>query len=75
MPLYEYRCAACRKEFEELVFGDDVPACPHCGGAKADRLMSRAAFRVSGGDASPTSASSGGGGCAGCSGGNCATCR
>jgi putative FmdB family regulatory protein len=74
MPVYEYRCAACEKEFEELVFGDDIPACPRCGGKEADRLMSRTCFRVSGGDSAPAPAS-GGGGCAGCSGGNCSACR
>ena len=32
MPIYEYTCTKCGKDFEELVFGDDLPACPHCGG-------------------------------------------
>ena len=34
MPIYEYTCTKCGKDFEELVFGDDLPACPHCGAAE-----------------------------------------
>lgn len=28
MPIYEYHCDACNKDFEELVFGDAVPPAP-----------------------------------------------
>lgn len=41
MPIYEYTCTKCGKDFEELVFGDDLPACPHCGAAETRKLMSR----------------------------------
>ena len=34
MPIYEYTCTKCGKDFEELVFGDDLPARPHCGAAE-----------------------------------------
>lgn len=38
MPIFEYRCTACGKQFEELVKKyDDAVACPRCGGA-AQRL-------------------------------------
>jgi putative FmdB family regulatory protein len=30
MPVYEYACRSCGHEFEELVFGDERPACPKC---------------------------------------------
>jgi putative FmdB family regulatory protein len=46
MPLYEYRCGECAKEFEALVlpsFGN-VPACPACGSSKLEQLLS--AFSV-----------------------------
>ena len=39
MPIYEYTCTKCGKDFEELVFGDDLPACPHCGAAETRKLM------------------------------------
>src|SRR5690606_5532042 len=32
MPLYEYTCGGCGKEFEVLVRGQEKPACPSCGG-------------------------------------------
>lgn len=76
MPIYEYGCEKCGRDFEELVFGNEFPACPHCGSAETHKLMSCCARRrgdnsMSYGDM-PTSTS--GGGCAGCSGGNCASC-
>jgi putative FmdB family regulatory protein len=41
MPIYEYRCMACDERFEELVRNPDVAvACPSCGGAGAERLLS-----------------------------------
>jgi putative FmdB family regulatory protein len=41
MPLYAYVCDACAAEFELLVRGSDVPACPNCGGEKLQRQISR----------------------------------
>jgi putative FmdB family regulatory protein len=42
MPLYEYECARCSKNFEEIVFSSDAtPACPNC--AEADQVA-RVAF-------------------------------
>ncbi len=49
MPIYEYRCAKCGKEFERLTFaGDDEGEieCPACGAKKCKRQMS--AFSTSG---------------------------
>lgn len=41
MPIYEYQCASCAKEFETLVRGAaDVPRCPSCGGIDLSRLFS-----------------------------------
>ena len=76
MPIYEYSCTKCGHVFEELVFDDNPPACPHCGSHATHKLMSCCAHRAGGaadgGDYAPPSGS--GGGCAGCSGGNCASC-
>jgi hypothetical protein len=65
-------------EFEELVFGDDAPACPGCGEKGGERLLSRPCRHKSSSSSrvgQAVSAPSGGGGCAGCSGGSCSTCR
>jgi putative FmdB family regulatory protein len=42
MPLYEYRCASCGNEFEELVSlsAKSAPPCPSCGAKKPTRLYS-----------------------------------
>lgn len=75
MPLYEYACDKCGKNFEELVFGDEAVSCPHCGSAQAHRLLSACARRPRGGSADFASAPVGsGGGCGSCMGGNCASC-
>jgi putative FmdB family regulatory protein len=53
MPIYEYECAACAERFEELVRSPDASvACPECGGAEVERLLSR--FAGVGGTASAT---------------------
>ena len=77
MPLFEYRCADCGTEFEELGSAQDTPVCPSCHSANTKRLMSACRHCCGGsgnGDFSMPSAPSGGG-CAGCSGGNCASCH
>ena len=40
MPIYEYRCKDCGKEFEALVRKSDVPACPSCQGTELERQFS-----------------------------------
>ena len=40
MPLYEFECLSCHAEFESLVRGEAVPACPACGGVNLQRLLS-----------------------------------
>jgi len=40
MPIYEYRCSFCGKDFELLVRSDTVPACPHCQDTHVERLIS-----------------------------------
>jgi putative FmdB family regulatory protein len=41
MPIYEYRCPACEERFEELARNPDVTvACPSCGAAETERLLS-----------------------------------
>lgn len=79
MPIYEYRCEKCGCEFEELVSGDATPACPKCSSGETRKLMSAcrhsAGHNPGGYQGHTVPAPSGGGGCAGCSGGSCATCK
>ncbi len=46
MPLYEYRCQACRRRFTLLLSiaeRDEPQTCPHCGAQQSRRLVSRVA--------------------------------
>ena len=50
MPIYEYRCLTCRKVSEFLVLNLSSPfspACPRCGGAEMERVLSRVRVRLS----------------------------
>jgi putative FmdB family regulatory protein len=50
MPVYEYQCKACGRDFEyqQRMSDPDKTACEACGGA-LDRLISRTAFALKGG--------------------------
>jgi putative FmdB family regulatory protein len=81
MPMYEYKCEKCSKQFELRQKFSDPPAtdCPDCGGA-VTKLISTASFALKGGgwhnegysssakNAAPPAcpAAASGGGCAGC---------
>lgn len=46
MPVYEYRCADCRKRssiFFRSFSEATTPACPHCGSGSISKLVSRVA--------------------------------
>lgn len=40
MPIYDYRCGACGREFELLVRGSTASACPHCAATTLERRLS-----------------------------------
>jgi putative FmdB family regulatory protein len=64
MPIYEYRCSACDREFERyLPTGGTAVACPACSSADVRRKLSVVRFK-SGGDVM-SSVPTGGGGCCG----------
>jgi putative FmdB family regulatory protein len=71
VPLYEYRCAGCGREFETLVATAataDQERCPGCG-AEARRLLSLVAAPVRGHDGAAAPSPAGG-----CCGGACGHC-
>jgi putative FmdB family regulatory protein len=65
MPMYEYVCAACGREFEELarMAARDKAECPHCGGTDTQRKFSVFAAQAAEGR---SAAPQGGGGCGRC---------
>lgn len=40
MPLYEYVCRDCDRQFELLVRGSQPPICPECGSEQLTKLLS-----------------------------------
>jgi len=73
MPIYEYHCDACGENFEQLVFGAEMPACPGCDSDKVSRRMSACGFISKGGDGQ-TLGRSAGSACSGCSAASCSSC-
>jgi putative FmdB family regulatory protein len=46
MPIFEYSCKGCGKEFEALVRSNSpAPACPACKSADLEKLISRPAIK------------------------------
>ena len=75
MPVFEYHCQSCDREFELLVgvgAGNGSLKCPHCGSDELKKLFSKFSARSkgSGGVTTPASGSS----CGGCSSSNCGSC-
>lgn len=50
MPIYEFACNKCGKEFETLVLSenDSMPDCPECNGKDVVKLISAGSFRPQG---------------------------
>ncbi len=63
MPLFEYRCARCRRTHEQLLAraGAKPEACPHCGSRQVARQLS--VFAPPGRSAAPASACAQAGAC------------
>ncbi|MGV3709689.1 MAG: FmdB family zinc ribbon protein [Gemmatimonas sp.] len=40
MPIFEFVCKSCDTEFEALVRGSSIPACPKCSSVELERLLS-----------------------------------
>ena len=56
MPLFEYNCRACRRQFEylKITSTDEVVTCPHCGGKEVSKLLSASSARIGHGASAPT---------------------
>lgn len=39
MPLFDFQCKACQTQYERLVRGDRLPACPECGSEDVQKLI------------------------------------
>jgi len=85
MPIYEYHCQDCGKNFEELVSSEAAKVkCTECGSENTTKLISCCRFKTGGTipglrqmiDSSDSTGSSGSSGssCAGCTGGDCSSC-
>ncbi|MCL5037872.1 MAG: zinc ribbon domain-containing protein [Chloroflexi bacterium] len=80
MPIYEYNCKSCGKDFEKIVPCDTKDAdisCSECGRKDARRKVSLFASKITGKHGVTESFSSsmaGGSGCSSCTSGNCSTC-
>jgi putative FmdB family regulatory protein len=63
MPLYEYTCESCLRDFELLVRGGERPECPQCGSVKLAKRLSAPAAHVNGGSSLPVCEPRGPSGC------------
>jgi putative FmdB family regulatory protein len=71
MPIYEYYCPKCEKDFETLVLSSkEKVRCPECQCKGVTRLMSGFAHKSEGGKMVSSNS-----GCSSCSGGTCSTCH
>jgi putative FmdB family regulatory protein len=69
MPVYEYRCKSCEKEFEKyLGTAATAVACPACASAQVMRKLSVFGVKAAPGDTASAMPMGGGG----CCGGGCA---
>ena len=56
MPIYEYACHACGREFEALVRSNTVPDCPQCHSTQLSKRLSVFATSSSAPDATAMAA-------------------
>lgn len=40
MPIYEYQCRGCGRQFEQLIIHSTTPECPACQGHDLERMIS-----------------------------------
>ncbi|NVM23471.1 MAG: zinc ribbon domain-containing protein [Desulfobacterales bacterium] len=69
MPIFEYHCMKCDKDFEVLVLGNQKVSCPACNGSKVKKLLSAFSHKSDAGFSS-----SKGSACTSCNAASCSTC-
>lgn len=74
MPIYEFHCDECDKDFECLLIGSDKPKCPDCNTDKVRRLLSACGFVSKGAAGTTVKRTAATSGCAGCSSTSCGSC-
>ena len=70
MPIYEFRCSACKALFELLILSSDEQVtmrCPKCQSEEFERVLSTASYAMGGGKSGVTSTTRN------CSEGSCTT--
>jgi len=75
MPIFEYICLDCKKEYEILRSfseAESPEACEECGGENVKRKLS--VFYAQSGGSTVSGMGGSGGGCSSCAGGNCGSC-
>lgn len=60
MPIYEYKCGKCERNFEILQRNNEKVVCPECGSKSLEKLFSvfassSSSGSISGGDGMPSS--------------------
>ena len=56
MPIYEYACLDCGREFEALVRSTTVPECPQCHSVQLNKKLSVFATAAASGEVAPAMA-------------------
>jgi len=80
MPIYEYQCGKCKKQFEVVTMSMSEKAnavCPKCKSKKISKMMSkfgRGKYALLGSGSSGRASAAGGSGCSSCSSSNCSSC-
>jgi putative FmdB family regulatory protein len=69
MPIFEYNCGSCGKDFELLIFGSQKAKCPECGSEEVNKKLSL--FGMSGVEKPFAGTSSG---CSSCNKSTCSSC-
>lgn len=74
MPIYEYHCKQCEKDFECLIFGNETPVCPKCESREVEKMLSACQFMSKGSGGETVKTAAGSSSCTGCSATSCSGC-